>query len=621
MYYIVSNIKKSDVGLEKCVVKYVKKYVVKYVVKYIVKCVEKCVESKSVKVQKCNRKYFLQKMTPQLGQLYNQSKKHTKKATKNQKFIYPMPINSLIKLNDHQIGIERLFRTLVPPSQQKLLSNVSSGFGVCGRPEYPTPGNVNISTMTITNYLSSLVHMKPVFYLIPLVEIDRLEETEKEKKYLNESTHKTISFYHALMAYVSSNQTQKGRWMFCPLTTFIRHFEKYYQKKLGYSPDYTYENYKTMFSSQIVPGFALTENPETKMYPPRKTGMSFTETKLSKTTYTTDYYIIGLDVDPIFPCITHIKYKDVERGYPHLGVKKKKKKRAFYNQCTMRIAYDGFDNITNLKVFKNGKLHMTGCKSLEDATNAVEYLLYQLEVLSYHMLLKNNTMKELSYKMTKTCVQLPDRLWHKILFRCNAWDLDRWTCLFPHLLDNKLFWLKKSEDDFGYKFKEVTPGHWKACEKYNERKNQFKKIFKSSIFDDPKQFYFSHHGEQEKMPFIPLEEGSIVRLIESNIELINTDFDIGFYLDQNVLTSILRGNPYNLFVKYDPLNYPGVNIKYPCRVIADKEKEISILVFRTGQVIITAGTCQEHIDDTYNFINGVFREHYEQLWVPSDEDE
>jgi len=205
--------------------------------------------------------------------------------------------------------------------------------------------------------------------------------------------------------------------------------------------------------------------------------------------------------------------------------------------------------------------------------------------------------------------------WFPILLYSSAWDLNRWKPMFSDILNSKSFWLKKCEKDFKYKFTEIASGKWKATEKFNDKTGFFKKIFKSSVFDDPETFYFSHYDEQEKMPFIPLNPGSNVKLLNVNVEMINSDFETFFNIDQIQLTEILRSPPYNLFVKFDPLNYPGVNIKYLCTEPADNKKECSILVFRTGQVIITGGTCETHLQNAYNFINGIFKQFYNVLCV------
>jgi hypothetical protein len=209
------------------------------------------------------------------------------------------------------------------------------------------------------------------------------------------------------------------------------------------------------------------------------------------------------------------------------------------------------------------------------------------------------------------------KLFPKILLYSNPWDLEKWKTIFGgSVLKSKGFWLRKCEFDYKLRFTKVSKGKWKPAEKYNERYQIYKKIFKTSIITDPKEFYFLHLEEKQRMPFIPIEDISNVKLLKVKIEMINSDFDARFNINQVELARILRKSPYNLFVIYDSLNYPGVNIKYKCSVPGKKDKDITILVFRTGQVIITGGKCKEHIQMSYEFINKVFKDHYKKLWVP-----
>ena len=505
------------------------------------------------------------------------------------------------------VCLDTLFQLKVPDLLQKPLAigdaRISSRVDL---PDYPQPTPLKISTMTTTCYFSTLVHMQPVFYLLPLLDQEKLQKTTTETEYLRRP--------NALLAYVSSSLVRKHKTLYCPLKKFTKHFQRYC------------EDHRLSFNTNIIPdildlgvieGASLKRN-VLNIYPIAETKAKLTKT-IDSASVVSDDFVYGLDISPVFPCILDIKYKNVSRGI--VSKKKKKEKTAFFNQCTMRIALKSMNTIVNLKIFKNGKLHMTGCKKAGDAEKAIQFLLHNLEMLTHNMFWKNYVMADLRLAQTLPTPgkNLSNRLWRKVLLHCDPWDLDRWRALFPDILKDPLFWLQKSRNDYRYVFAEITPGRWKTIEKYNERNGQYKKIFKSSVFDNPEKFYFSHHDEKERMPFIPLNPGANVQLIDVNVEMINSDFETGFHIDQVKLTEILRRPPHNLFVKFDPLNYPGVNIKYLCNATGEA-KEISILVFRTGPVIITGGTCDAHLNDSYNFINGVFRKHYSELRVTSSDE-
>lgn len=521
-----------------------------------------------------------------------------------------------------KLSLDDIFATIIHSPEKKCLPKKQISEWKL-RSSYPVPSELKVSTMTATCYLSTLVHMKPVFYLIDLFDKKRLTKNETEISELHQAANGDAKFFHALSAFLVSNNVKWHPKFSCPLSVFKKQFGVYYQTefKQDAAAEFSDAEFINMFNLNVLPGKPSLQT-MTAIYP-KLCNVKFS--KIRDTLYDDEPFVIGLDIDPLFPAILNIKYRDVARGDNELASKKKKTKKAFFNQCTMRIALDNFDKIINLKVFKNGKLHMTGCRHTDDAQRAIDYLIVQLERLSYDMYLKNQAMVQLRISLTREpknvdafAFGLP--LWERILVRCNAWDLQNWVSIFPALLTSHSFWLRKSERDFRYKFVEISPNRWKVAHKYDERTKNYKRIFKSSIFDDPCKFYFLHFEDKERMPFIPLNPGAEVKLVAVNVEMINSDFETHFNINQTRLTEILRAQPFNLFVKYDPLNYPGVNIKYECLIPENNPKDITILVFRTGQVIITGGTCNEHLQQSYQFINNIFHTYYSDLWVPSDED-
>jgi TATA-box binding protein (TBP) (component of TFIID and TFIIIB) len=60
-------------------------------------------------------------------------------------------------------------------------------------------------------------------------------------------------------------------------------------------------------------------------------------------------------------------------------LKKKKSTKAFYNQVTLQIKVKK-DKYINMKVFKNGSIHMTGCKSPEAVVLALKKLCEELKI-------------------------------------------------------------------------------------------------------------------------------------------------------------------------------------------------------------------------------------------------
>ena len=109
-------------------------------------------------------------------------------------------------------------------------------------------------------------------------------------------------------------------------------------------------------------------------------------------------------------------------------------------------------------------------------------------------------------------------------------------------------------------------------------------------------------------------------IVSTNTALINSDFDVGFEIDREVLhREILAAGYYST---YEPCIYPGVNIKYFYNPLCNKVpgicscsgkcngkgndgqcKKLTIAVFKSGKVIITGGNSLNQLDITYNFIN------------------
>ena len=55
-------------------------------------------------------------------------------------------------------------------------------------------------------------------------------------------------------------------------------------------------------------------------------------------------------------------------------------KKLFYNQVTIILKYD--DRCVNVKLFGNGSLHLTGCKSIEDGEFVTKSIYTKLKTLS-----------------------------------------------------------------------------------------------------------------------------------------------------------------------------------------------------------------------------------------------
>jgi len=115
-----------------------------------------------------------------------------------------------------------------------------------------------------------------------------------------------------------------------------------------------------------------------------------------------------------------------------------------------------------------------------------------------------------------------------------------------------------------------------------------------------------------------------------SVQLLNSDYKMNSLVRRDELHRILV-NQYKLFSTLETTIYQGINTKYyyneksvrkngicwcerPCNGQGDgKElgncKRITIAIFQTGSVIITGARNQEQLDESYEFINTILKEH------------
>jgi hypothetical protein len=104
------------------------------------------------------------------------------------------------------------------------------------------------------------------------------------------------------------------------------------------------------------------------------------------------------------------------------------------------------------------------------------------------------------------------------------------------------------------------------------------------------------------------------------IQMICSDFKIkpindkpdGWCLKQELLKNILV-KEHSLSATFSPLSrYPGINLKYPSST--DENKQVSLLIFRSGSIIITGAKNAKDIANSYIFITKVICEHSKELF-------
>lgn len=135
------------------------------------------------------------------------------------------------------------------------------------------------------------------------------------------------------------------------------------------------------------------------------------------------------------------------------------------------------------------------------------------------------------------------------------------------------------------------------------------------------------YGLIQTFPESPFDQ--TVRIHRFSVQLINTDYSINRFINQDALHKLLI-NEYNLFSMLEKTIYQGVNTKYfynttnrrpgicSCQKICKGQgtgegegqcKRITMSIFRTGKIIITGAREMKQIGTAYDFLNTIFERH------------
>ena len=103
------------------------------------------------------------------------------------------------------------------------------------------------------------------------------------------------------------------------------------------------------------------------------------------------------------------------------------------------------------------------------------------------------------------------------------------------------------------------------------------------------------------------------------IQMICSDFKIkpikddpdGWCLKQEDLKNIIVKKGYS--ATFSSLSrYPGINVKYPS--VVEKDKNVSLLIFRSGSIIITGAKNMKDISTSYTFITDIISKNSKTLF-------
>lgn len=148
-------------------------------------------------------------------------------------------------------------------------------------------------------------------------------------------------------------------------------------------------------------------------------------------------------------------------------------------------------------------------------------------------------------------------------------------------------------------------------------------------------------AEENAMPFQPLK---FVDNFKEEHVLINSNFNCGYFVNREELYNILNSPKYGLETSYDPCNYSGVKCRFYFNneigldrirqrgVIMEEDRkmklsvlieckkytEVSLMIFRTGSVIIVGNCSEKILRFIFEFIKQILTDEYENIRSNTD---
>jgi TATA-box binding protein (TBP) (component of TFIID and TFIIIB) len=306
---------------------------------------------------------------------------------------------------------------------------------------------------------------------------------------------------------------------------------------------------------------------------------------------------------------------------------KKINKELFYNQITLVVNNNG--NHVNVKIFANGSLHMTGCKTTDEGKEVTTILFNKLDKLreridnicivkdmnglyldkdniiySYEKYraigykkdkdtyVINNKEYEIDYKTQMLATKKMEIQRKKRLINFNGEEIGYYKL---ELLKNKNKFYKRNmniyydwENNLIYHNNDLIIG--KIQYEVNDSK-----ITNIEEYEDVMEI------EYKCDPFIEDQNNIKEKNIEVNVNCINVYFNINYKINRQRLYEKLLDM--NYICKYKPESYSGIKFIYKIPIEYDKEfklnngyckctykctcKDVTFLIFQSGNIIVS----------------------------------
>jgi len=291
-----------------------------------------------------------------------------------------------------------------------------------------------------------------------------------------------------------------------------------------------------------------------------------TMTITCKTSHQLNYAKVSTKL-PLSKKILNLEYKGKDGNIHTRGIKKKKSKRLFFNQMTIEVIVDTTNNkIVNCKIFSNGVIHMTGCRSKMDAIDASLIIVDNIKSIKGYLVKNKND-----------CIQICNFKIHLINSNYkigNNKNIDRYilyntfTAKCPFKIHFNPGHYPGVKIHYKY-YKDPNVYNWNSM----NTENWLKDIGCSVCI--PIFFKFNINGKK--------------LIMLSHKKLINMGID-----NTEIRHKIIKAIHDNSFIKI-----------------------ITIIVFRTGQIIITGGQTIPQLNSAYKFINEFIDNNYKNIVIES----
>lgn len=149
---------------------------------------------------------------------------------------------------------------------------------------------------------------------------------------------------------------------------------------------------------------------------------------------------------------------------------------------------------------------------------------------------------------------------------------------------------------------------------------------------------------------VEMKFGFLENMPDANV-LINSNFNCGYFVNREILHTILRSPKYDIEAVYDPCSYPGVKCKFyfnndlgfedsdasskyiqngrimkeDCKMKmselddTDKYTEVSFMIFRTGSGLIVGNCTEKILMFVFDFIRNILHEEKSNILVNTSE--